>query len=118
MASTTSSSSSVKPRVLPVADVLGVVIPSLVFVGSVRKDVVLAVRARKTIPVGVPPGIRETGLLLHVRSVPLGAVGRSLHERLKPFVTGRETPHVHVEGVDGGRERISLDLCGFHLGFA
>src|SRR5437016_12690696 len=115
MASTTRSSSSVKPRVLPVADVLGVAIPCLVVVGSVRKDVVLAVRAWEAVSVRVPPGIRETGLLLHIRSVPLGAVGRSLHERLKPFVTGRETPHVQVARVDGGRQRLDLDFCGFHL---
>src|SRR5687768_1321581 len=65
MARTTISSTNVKPRGLPIADVSGIVLPAFPVVRAQGVDVVLPVPARAEIEISAAPGIDQAHALLH-----------------------------------------------------
>src|SRR5262245_51923568 len=92
MASTTSSSSKVKPRVRRRrsvrADIGRVSFAAFTPVGAQRIDVVFAVFPGMRVLVRAAPGIREAGFFLDVGTIPVFRGGGLVHQRLERLLGG------------------------------
>src|SRR5689334_12788161 len=85
MASTTRSSSRVKPLGRSPAGGIGILpVAGFDAVGAEAPDVEGAVRAGKPVEIGVAPGVLQI-VELGVRAVPAGRVGRRRDQRQQPF---------------------------------
>src|SRR6185436_16091985 len=122
MATTATTSISVKPSVapvpsaLPARDVLCRACSTFRPIRAVGKEIVgPAFLSGRTIDVSIAPGIGRNLAALQVRAVPGRDVAGPAHQRRQSFRAARVAPGIEEEQVERAAEAFDLDLGG--LGF-
>src|SRR5512146_1742024 len=119
IASTTTTSISVKPRCreasLPVRDILVLACPARRAIGAEAVKIIVAVIARNLVEIGAPPGIGWNTLLLEIGPVPAIEARRMLDQCFEPFGLRRVAPHIEAEQIECAGEVLDLDMRGIGL---
>src|ERR1700730_8457641 len=125
MASTHTTSSSVKPAAgpssalpssaLPARDVLRGACSTFCSIRTVREDVIGSILSGRAVDVRIAPRIGRHDAALEIRPVPGRDVGGLAHQRGKSLRAARIAPGVEIIQIERAGEAFDLDLGSLAL---
>src|SRR6266436_3652690 len=101
---------------LPTRDVLTATLASLAIISAIRKEIVVAMLARRFIAIDPLPGVKEHVLAFNIGPVPAGQLGGPRHKHLKPLLLGRVATDIQFKKVERSAKAFDLGARGVLLG--